>query len=237
MAAIGAIPSGRARRLSGAGRTRPRWPAGADGRRAARGDRRAWRAISASSAPKPRARKRPGPATISTSSRREPPGAGQSPRRLPALRPARSRGGSSTRRGLPDLSEVRGQEVARRALEVAAAGGHNLLMIGPPGAGKSMLAARLPSILPPLNPRELLDVSMIQSIAGELAGGALSRSPAVPRAAPFGLDGGAGRRRPAGCGRARSASRITACCSSTNCPSSRPRCSTACASRSKPARR
>ena len=76
--------------------------------------------------------------------------------------------------GLPDLSEVRGQNVARRALEVAAAGGHNLLMIGPPGAGKSMLAARLPSILPPLNPRELLDVSMIQSIAGELAGGALS---------------------------------------------------------------
>lgn len=51
---------------------------------------------------------------------------------------------------------------------------NNLLMIGPPGAGKSMLAARLPSILPPLNPRELLDVSMIQSIAGELAGGALS---------------------------------------------------------------
>jgi magnesium chelatase family protein len=76
--------------------------------------------------------------------------------------------------GLPDLAEVRGQEVARRALEVAAAGGHNLLMVGPPGAGKSMLATRLPSILPPLNPRELLDVSMIQSIAGELAGGALS---------------------------------------------------------------
>ena len=76
--------------------------------------------------------------------------------------------------GLPDLGEVRGQDVARRALEVAAAGGHNLLMIGPPGAGKSMLAQRLPSILPPLNPRELLDVSMIQSIAGELADGALS---------------------------------------------------------------
>jgi magnesium chelatase family protein len=76
--------------------------------------------------------------------------------------------------GLPDLSEVRGQDVARRALEVAAAGGHNLLMIGPPGAGKSMLAARLPSILPSLSPRELLDVSMIQSIAGELADGALS---------------------------------------------------------------
>ncbi|MBU1176231.1 MAG: YifB family Mg chelatase-like AAA ATPase [Alphaproteobacteria bacterium] len=76
--------------------------------------------------------------------------------------------------GLPDLSEVRGQDVARRALEVAAAGGHNLLMIGPPGAGKSMLAQRLPSILPPLNARELLDISMIQSVAGELAGGAVS---------------------------------------------------------------
>jgi magnesium chelatase family protein len=75
---------------------------------------------------------------------------------------------------LPDLSEVRGQEVARRALEVAAAGGHNLLLVGPPGAGKSMLAQRLPSILPPLSPRELLDVSMIASIAGELADGALS---------------------------------------------------------------
>jgi magnesium chelatase family protein len=84
--------------------------------------------------------------------------------------PRRHEGGTA----LPDLSEVRGQDVARRALELAAAGGHNLLMIGPPGAGKSMLAQRLPSILPPLNPRELLDVSMIQSIAGELAGGALS---------------------------------------------------------------
>lgn len=74
----------------------------------------------------------------------------------------------------PDLGDVRGQAVARRALEVAATGGHNLLMVGPPGAGKSMLAARLPSLLPPLEPRELLDLSMIQSIAGELAGGALS---------------------------------------------------------------
>lgn len=75
---------------------------------------------------------------------------------------------------LPDLSEVRGQPVARRALEVAAAGGHNMLMVGPPGSGKSMLAQRLPSILPPLDPRELLDISMIQSIAGELVNGALS---------------------------------------------------------------
>jgi magnesium chelatase family protein len=76
--------------------------------------------------------------------------------------------------GGADLSEIKGQIVAKRALEVAAAGGHNLLMIGPPGSGKSMLAQRLPSILPSLSPRELLEVSMIASIAGELAGGKLS---------------------------------------------------------------
>ncbi|MEP1112936.1 MAG: ATP-binding protein, partial [Nitratireductor sp.] len=75
---------------------------------------------------------------------------------------------------LPDLADIKGQETAKRALEVGAAGGHHLLMCGPPGAGKSMLAQRLPSILPPLAPRELLEVSMIQSIAGELAEGRLS---------------------------------------------------------------
>jgi magnesium chelatase family protein len=75
---------------------------------------------------------------------------------------------------LPDLRDIKGQESAKRALEIAAAGGHNLLMSGPPGAGKSMLAQRLPSILPPLSPRELLEVSMIQSVAGRLADGALS---------------------------------------------------------------
>jgi magnesium chelatase family protein len=73
-----------------------------------------------------------------------------------------------------DLADIKGQESAKRALEVAAAGGHNLLMVGPPGAGKSMLAARLPSILPPLAPAELLEVSMVQSIAGEIAEGALT---------------------------------------------------------------
>jgi magnesium chelatase family protein len=75
---------------------------------------------------------------------------------------------------LADLSEVRGQETARRALEIAAAGGHNMLMVGPPGSGKSMLASRLPSILPPLVPRELLEISMIASVAGALADGRLS---------------------------------------------------------------
>lgn len=76
---------------------------------------------------------------------------------------------------MPDLRDVKGQETAKRALEVAAAGGHHLLMVGPPGAGKSMLAQRLPSILPPMDSREMLDVSMIASLAGELSGGKLSR--------------------------------------------------------------
>jgi len=75
---------------------------------------------------------------------------------------------------LVDLKDIKGQESAKRALEVAAAGGHNLLMVGPAGAGKSMLAARLPTILPPLVPEELLEVSMIASVAGEIEGGALT---------------------------------------------------------------
>ena len=75
---------------------------------------------------------------------------------------------------LLDLRDIKGQESAKRALEIAAAGGHHLLMIGAPGAGKSMLAARLPSILPPLSPAELLEISMIASVAGELGDGALS---------------------------------------------------------------
>jgi magnesium chelatase family protein len=75
----------------------------------------------------------------------------------------------------PDLAQVKGQEVAKRALEIAAAGGHNLLMSGPPGAGKSLLAACLPGILPPLEPSEALEVSMVASVAGELNGGRIKR--------------------------------------------------------------
>ena len=76
----------------------------------------------------------------------------------------------------PDLRDVKGQESAKRALEIAAAGGHNLWMIGPPGAGKSMLAARLPGLLPPLDAREALEISLIQSLSGTLEDGAISRS-------------------------------------------------------------
>ena len=77
--------------------------------------------------------------------------------------------------GGPDLRQVKGQEVAKRALEIAAAGGHNMLMSGPPGAGKSLLAACLPGILPPLQPAEALEVSMVASVAGELEGGRMTR--------------------------------------------------------------
>ena len=76
----------------------------------------------------------------------------------------------------PDLRDVKGQEGAKRALEIAAAGGHNLLFTGPPGSGKSMLAQRLPGLLPPLSAEELLETSMIHSVAGLIAKGALTRA-------------------------------------------------------------
>lgn len=76
---------------------------------------------------------------------------------------------------LPDLRDIKGQETAKRALEIAAAGGHNLLMQGPPGAGKSMLAQRLAGLMPEMSPQEALEVSMIHSVAGLLDGGKLTR--------------------------------------------------------------
>jgi len=79
-----------------------------------------------------------------------------------------------------DFADVRGQFAAKRALEVAASGGHNLLMVGPPGCGKTMLARRMPSILPPLGPDESLDVTAIHSIAG-----LLGPVPRIVRKPPF----------------------------------------------------
>jgi len=86
--------------------------------------------------------------------------------------------GSSPRAAVPadDLSEVRGQHAVKRALEVAAAGGHNLLLVGPPGTGKTLLARRLPGILPGLSEQESIEVTIIHSVAGLLAAGEPRRS-------------------------------------------------------------
>jgi magnesium chelatase family protein len=92
-----------------------------------------------------------------------------------SLLPAPQPGEAEPLVGGPDLKQVKGQETAKRALEIAAAGGHNLLMSGPPGAGKSLLAACLPGILPPLESSEALEVSMVASVAGELNGGRMVR--------------------------------------------------------------
>lgn len=94
------------------------------------------------------------------------------------------------------ISDIRGQESAKRALEVCASGGHNLLMMGPPGSGKSMLAERIPSILPPLNSSEALDVSIIYSLNGELGESGLIttrpfRSPHFGASTPALVGGGA----------------------------------------------
>ncbi|MFL5282315.1 MAG: YifB family Mg chelatase-like AAA ATPase [Rhodopila sp.] len=100
----------------------------------------------------------------------------------------------------PDMRDVKGMETARRALEIAAAGGHNLLLVGPPGAGKSMLAARLPGLLPDLDPRCALEVSMIHSVAGLLDGGRLVMRPPFREphhsASQAALTGGGHRARP-----------------------------------------
>src|ERR687886_1617388 len=102
--------------------------------------------------------------------------------------------------GLPDLADVHGQERARRALELAAAGGHNLLLAGPPGTGKTMLARRLPGILPPLTAAEALEVTRIHSVAGllprdrPLISVAPFRAPHHTASAPAIVGGGSGPR-------------------------------------------
>ena len=93
-----------------------------------------------------------------------------------ALLPAPGPGEAAAPVRTADLAQVKGQETAKRALEIAAAGGHNLLMSGPPGAGKSLMAACLPGILPDLTPAEALEVSMIASVAGQMEGGRLVRA-------------------------------------------------------------
>ena len=113
---------------------------------------------------------------------------GQAP--LAAAEPGRI----ARQRSTKDMRDVRGQERAKRALEIAAAGRHHLLMVGPPGSGKSILAERLASILPPLTPAEALETSMIHSVAGQLgAGGIVSDRPfRVPHAtaSPAAIIGG-----------------------------------------------
>jgi magnesium chelatase family protein len=100
----------------------------------------------------------------------------------------------------PDLADVKGMETAKRALEIAASGGHNLLLIGAPGAGKSMLAARMAGILPDLTPAEALEVSMIHSVAGTLEGGRLAKRPPYREphhgASPAAIIGGGARAKP-----------------------------------------
>jgi magnesium chelatase family protein len=137
---------------------------------------------------------------------------------------------------VPDLADVRGQPFARRALEIAAAGAHNVLFVGGPGAGKTMLARRLPGVLPPLSDDEALEVTRIASVAGLNIGGGMVRR--RPFRAPHhsttsaGLvGGGAPLARPGSCRWP-----TTGCCSSTSCRSSSGRRWRCCASRWRAAR-
>jgi magnesium chelatase family protein len=98
-----------------------------------------------------------------------------------------------------DIRDIKGQETAKRALEIAAVGSHNMMMSGPPGAGKSMLAATMPSILPEMDAKEILECSMISSIAGDLSDGKLKtirpfRAPHHSCSMPAMVGGGANKR-------------------------------------------
>ncbi len=132
------------------------------------------------------------------------------------------------------MADVKGMEAAKRAVEVAAAGAHNLLLVGPPGAGKSMLACRLPGLLPDLTPAEALEVSTIHSVAGMLTGGLMVKRPPYREPHHSRQPGGARPAAGSARGRARSASRIAACCSWTSCRSFRARRWKRCAHRSRP---
>lgn len=134
----------------------------------------------------------------------------------------------------PDYAEVKGQENVKRALEVAAAGGHNVLMVGPPGSGKSMLAKRLPGILPDMSREETMESTGIWSVCGLTD----EKRPILrqrPFRAPHHTLSAAAMAAERSSSRARYRSRTTACCFSTSCPNTTGTCSRSCVSRSRTA--